>query len=137
VKISNEHQLSDIPDRRLWLAILAVDKVQPPHGRTLTDCVAEVTDLLERAEPSAILAWDLHLADAGYDVLHDYAPWRWIVSEPEFHAVTEGFPKIAAPIPLGLSNLSYALALSACAPFLNPWDKVHPLLFAEDADERA
>ncbi len=93
VKISNEHQLSDVPDRRLWLAILAVDKVQPPHGRTLSDCAAEITDLLERTEPSAILAWDMHLADAGYDVLDDYAPWRWIVSGPEFHAVTEGFPE--------------------------------------------
>lgn len=135
VKISNEDQLSEVPDRRLWLSILAVDKVQSPHGRTLTEIVAEVTALLERTEPSAILTWDLHLADAGYDVLHDYAPWRWIVSEPEFHAVTEEFPRIAAPIPLGLSNLSYTLALSACAPFLKPWGTVQPSLFAEDDDE--
>ena len=48
--------------------------------------------------------WDLHLADAGYDVLHDYSAWRWIVSAPEFHAVTEGFPRIAAPVPLGVSG---------------------------------
>ena len=135
VKISNEDQLSPVPDRRLWLSILAVDKVQSPHGRTLTEIVAEVTALLGRTEPSAILAWDLHLADAGYDVLHDYASWRWIVSEPEFHAVTEDFPRIAAPIPLGLSNLSYTLALSACAPFLKPWGIVKPILFAEDDDE--
>lgn len=135
VKISNEDQLSPVPDRRLWLSILAVDKVQSPHGRTLTEIVAEVSALLERTEPSAILAWDLHLADAGYDVLHDYASWRWIVSEPEFHAVTEDFPRIAAPIPLGLSNLSYTLALSACAPFLKPWGIVKPILFAEDDDE--
>ncbi len=32
VKITNEHQLADVPNRRLWLAILAVDKVQSPHG---------------------------------------------------------------------------------------------------------
>ena len=36
--------------------------------------------------------WDLHLADAGYDALHDYSAWRWIVSPPEFHAVADGFP---------------------------------------------
>jgi hypothetical protein len=49
----------------------------------------------------------------------------------------EGFPRIAAPIPLGLSNLSYALSLSACAPFRRTWEMVHPLLFAEEDDERA
>ncbi|MGE0256846.1 MAG: PD-(D/E)XK motif protein [Alphaproteobacteria bacterium] len=124
VKITNEHQLADVPDRRLWLAILAVDKVQPPHGRTLTEYVYEVTELLERTEPSAIMDWDLHLADAGYDVLHDYSAWRWIVSSPDFHAVAKGFPRIAAPVPLGVSSVSYALALSACTPFRTDWGDV-------------
>ena len=47
---------------------------------------------------------DLHLADAGHDMLHDYSAWRWIVSSPEFHAVAEGFPRIAAPVPLGVAG---------------------------------
>lgn len=124
VKITSEHQLADVPERRLWLGVLAVDKVQPPHGRTLTEHVDEVTELLERTEPSAIMDWDLHLADVGYDVLHDYSPWRWIVSSPEFHAVAEGFPRIAAAVPLGVTGVTYALALSACAPFRTDWDVV-------------
>lgn len=128
VKMTNEFQLADVPDRRLWLAVLAADKVQPPHGRTLTEYVSEVTELLERTEPSAIMDWDLHLADAGFDILHDYSSWRWIVSAPEFHAVTETFPRIAAPVPLGLSSVSYALALSACTPFQTDWDEVRKLL---------
>ncbi|ODM44526.1 PD-(D/E)XK motif protein [Cereibacter johrii] len=131
VKISNEHQLADVPDRRLWLAGLAVDKVQPPHGRTLTEHVSEVTELLERTEPSAIMEWDLHLADAGYDVLHDYSAWRWIVSAPHFHAVTEDFPRISAPVPLGVSSVSYSLALSACNPFRADWDDVLENLIEE------
>lgn len=131
VKITNEHQLADVADRRLWLAVLAVDKVQPPHGRTLTEYVAEVTVLLERTEPSSIMDWDLHLADAGYDVLHDYSAWRWIVSAPEFHAITEGFPRIAAPVPLGVSAVSYALALSACTSFRTDWDEVQRKLVEE------
>lgn len=131
VKITNEHQLADVPDRRLWLAVLAVDKVQPPHGMTLTEYVSEVTELLERTEPSAIMVWDLHLADVGYDVLHDYSAWRWIVSAPDFHAVTEGFPRIAAPVPLGLSSVSYALALSACTPFRTDWGDVRSQLIEE------
>ena len=117
-----------MPDRRLWLAVLAVDKVQQPHGKTLTEYVAEVSDLLERTEPSAIMDWDLHLADAGYDVLHDYSAWRWIVSSPEFHAVLEGFPRISSPVPLGVSAVSYALALSACTPFRTDWRDVQAKL---------
>ena len=132
IKITNEHQLSDVRDRRLWLAVLAVDKVQSPHGRTLAEYVSEVTELLERTEPSAIMDWDLHLADAGYDVLHDYSAWRWIVSAPDFHAVTEGFPRITAPLSLGVSSVSYALALSACTPFRTDWGNVRSMLIDED-----
>ena len=131
VKITNEHQLADVPDRRLWLAVLAVDKVQSPHGMTLTEYVAEVTEFLERTEPSAIMDWDLHLADVGYDLLHVYSAWRWIVSAPVFHAVAEGFPRIAAPVPLGLSSVSYALALSACTPFRTDWGDVRSQLIEE------
>ncbi len=132
VKISNEHQLADVPDRRIWLGVLAVDKVQPPHGRTLSEYVDEVTVLLERTEPSAIVDWDLHLADVGYDTLHDYSAWRWIVSFPEFHSVSEGFPRITAPVPLGVSGVTYALALSACAPFRTEWETVRSALVGKD-----
>jgi hypothetical protein len=65
VRINNEYQLADVPDRRLWLAVIAVDRVQPPHGRTLTDHVAEISRILEQTQPSAINDWDAHLADAG------------------------------------------------------------------------
>lgn len=124
VKITSEHQLADVSERRLWLGVLAVDRVQAPHGRTLTQFVDDVTELLERTEPSVIMDWDLHLADAGYDVLHDYSAWRWIVSSPEFHAVTEGFPRIVAPVPLGVTGVTYAIALSACAPFQTDWNVI-------------
>jgi len=132
VKIASEHQLADVADRRLWLGVLAVDKVQNPHGRTLTEYVCEVTELLERTEPSAIMDWDLHLADAGYDMLHDYSAWRWIVSSPEFHSVADGFPRITAPVPLGVSGVTYALALSACTPFRTDWNIVRSNLVQKD-----
>lgn len=132
VKITSEHQLADVPERRLWLGVLAVDKVQLPHGRTLTEYVDEVTELLERTEPSAITDWDFHLADVGYDTQHDYSAWRWIVTAPEFHTVEEGFPRIAAPVPLGVSGLSYALALSACTPFRTDWENVRTKLVDEN-----
>lgn len=131
VKIASEHQLADVPDRGLWLAVLAVDKVQRPHGRTLTERVDEVKEFLERTEPSTIMEWDMRLADAGYDALHDYSAWRWIVSAPEFHTVAEGFPRIAAPVPLGVTGITYSLALSACAPWSADWNDLRSKLVDE------
>lgn len=131
VKISNEHQLADVPDHRLWLAVLAVDRVQPPHGQTLTEIVSEVSDFLERSEPSSIIDWDLRLADAGFDALHDYSSWRWIISEPGFFTVAGEFPRIIAPVPLGVSSVSYSIALPACAPFQRGWNDVKECLTEE------
>lgn len=132
VKISNEHQLADVPDRHLWLGVLAVDKVQSPHGRTLTECVDEVSEFLERIEPSAIMDWDLHLADAGYDMLDDYSGWRWVVSSPQFYSVGDEFPRINSPVPLGVSGVIYSLALSACTPFMTDWNTVQSKLLRQE-----
>lgn len=121
VKISNEFQLADVPDRRVWLAVLAVDRVQPPHGNTLTDHVIDITRSIQGSDPSALLSFDMRLADAGYDPQHDYTAWRWIISEPEFFVVADEFPRICAPVPLGCSNVTYSLALSACSPFRADW----------------
>ncbi|GAB1596999.1 PD-(D/E)XK motif protein [Lysobacter claricitrinus] len=132
VKISSEYQLADVPGRRLWLAVLAVDQVQPPHGLTLTEHVREVTTLLEQIEPSALMDWELHLTEAGFDGEHDYSAWHWLVGAPEFHAVTDGFPRVVAPLPLGVASVTYALSLSACAPFRTSWEAVRPHLFSQE-----
>jgi Putative PD-(D/E)XK family member, (DUF4420) len=135
VKISNEHQLADVADRQLWLAVLAVDKVQRPHGNTLSEIIAEVTHHVESVDPSITLDLDFHLADAGYDSNHDYTPWRWIVSAPEFHAVKEGFPRIASPVPLGISGLTYSISLSACSPYLMETTLVKSIVFKDIGSE--
>jgi len=132
VQISNEYQLADVPGRRLWLCVITVDKVQPPHGRTLTEHVNEVTELLEKTEPSMIVDWELRLADAGYETLHDYSAWLWITSSPEFHSISEGFPRITAPVPQGTSGVTYTLELSACAPFRTEWAIVRTALVDKD-----
>lgn len=124
VKISNEFQLADVEGRHLWLAVMAVDRVQEPNGYTLSEHVAEVTGILQAMEPSAIMQLDLHLADVGFDAMHDYSPWRWVVAEPAFHSVEEGFPRLAGPVPLGVSDVTYSVALSACAPFRRDWAEV-------------
>lgn len=131
VKIANEYQLADVTGRRLWLGVLAVDKVSAPHGRTLTEYIAEVTSHLEQIEPHAITNWNLHLADAGFDTAHDYSAWRWIVSEPDFYVVSSAFPRIVSPLLEGVGSVTYAIALSACAPFQSDWGTLHSNLVEE------
>lgn len=133
VTISNEHQLADVAERRLWLAVLNVDKVQKPHGHTLTDLVEAITQMVETSEPSAVADWDLQLTNAGYDPLDDYSPWRWIISEPKFHAVTADFPRLVAPVPLGVSDVTYVLSLDACEPFVVETKVVEADLFESAA----
>lgn len=133
VKISNEFQLADVPDRRLWLAVIAVDKVQQPHGMTLSDVVSAVKVELEATDPALIQDFDLRLSDAGFNSLDDYSPWRWIVSKPDLHRVNSDFPRIDAPVPLGVSGVTYSIALSACQPFTVQWETVRSLLKDVDA----
>lgn len=132
VKISNEFQLADVPGQSLWLAVLAVDRVHPPHGRSLGEIVASMARRLEELDPSTLVGWERRLAEAGYDTLQDYSEWRWVVSSRDYYRVTNGFPRIAVPaVPVGVTSLAYSISLSACAPFRTEWKDVVAQL-AED-----
>src|SRR5690606_27227119 len=73
VRISIEFQLADVPGASIWLGVLAVDKVEAPHGQTLTERVEDVTAFLETSCPSTLANWDLRLAEAGFDLAVDYS----------------------------------------------------------------
>lgn len=132
IRISNEFQLADVPGMSIWLSILAVDKLEAPHGQTLTERVAEVTEFVERAAPAALANWDLRLAEAGFDMADDYSPWRWHASTPDFYAVTPYFPRLEMPVPVGISNVSYSLAIAACEPFQAEWERIRSQLKQEE-----
>jgi hypothetical protein len=117
VQISNEFQLSDVEGHRLWLCILAVDKVASPFGETLTDTVAKVGSLLLQTDPSIAEEWDHCLSAAGFRLEDDYSEFRWVVSAPAWHEVAVGFPRVEPPLPPGVADLRYSIALAACVPF--------------------
>lgn len=122
VRISSEHQLADVPGRRLWLAVVPVDGVPHPDGRTLTEIVEGITAVLDaQSDPACLYDWEMRLAESGYDADHDYSKWRWSVSAPILHAVVDGFPRVSSPVPVGVSDLTYSLALPACLPFVRDW----------------
>ena len=118
VQISNEYQLSDVEGHRLWLCVIAVDKVATPFGETLNDIVARVGTLLLDANSSVAEDWDRCLSAAGYRQEDDYSEFRWVIGGPTWHEVSEEFPRIKLPLPPGVSDLKYMIALGACEPFI-------------------
>jgi len=118
VQISNEFRLEDVPDHRLWLAVIAVDKVEDPFGETLTEIVAQVGERILALNQGLMLEWEMTLADAGFHEEDDYSDRRWVRAAAQWHVVSAGFPRLAAPVPNGVSNVKYALSLQAASAFL-------------------
>ncbi len=96
-----------------------------------------IGQLIEEKAPAMLNEWELRLADAGYDPLHDYSGWRWVASDPLFHQVVSGFPRITAPVPLGVSEISYRLALLDCERFRVEWESILTGMIGEDRREPA
>jgi Putative PD-(D/E)XK family member, (DUF4420) len=116
VRISNEFQLADVEGHRLWLSVLAVDKVTKPFGNSL-DVLVDRTASRFRGEVDTELLWEAAISASGYRVEDDYSEVRWVDSDPAWHEVRDGFPRIDLPLRTGVGNLKYSIALAACAPF--------------------
>lgn len=131
IKISSEFQLSDVPGYELWLVVFAVNKTPPPDGRNLTEYVNLARLHLEASDPSAIGDFEAALAEVGFDPSQDYSAWTWAIGEPDYFEVTEDFPRIKMPVSLGVSNVTYALAIAACQPHSRDWEIVKNRVFGE------
>lgn len=118
IQISNEFQLADVKNHRLWLSVLAVDRVSSPFGETLDTYVARTGEHFSVSDPTLFTEWEMAITAAGYRQEDDYSDFRWVVSEPLWHEVLEGFPRVGKMLPPGVANLHYTIALSACEPFL-------------------
>jgi len=121
VKINGESQLSDVPGRRAWLAVIPIDKGLSPESQTLSEVVASVRWLVEIKAAQSLMALELLLAKAGYDDTHDYSQWQWSRSEPEFYAIEEGFPRITDPLPVGVRAVTYEIDLTAIEAWRRDW----------------
>lgn len=117
LQISNEFQLSDVEGHRLWLCVLAVDKVVSPFGETLNDIVKKAGSVLLQSSSLIAEDWDRCLSAAGYRQEDDYDDFRWVVSSPTWHEVAAGFPRVNLPLPQGVTDLKYTIALGNCEPF--------------------
>jgi hypothetical protein len=66
---------------------------------------------------AAFEAWEEALCSTGYDSENDYDDRRWLLGAVTEYEVTEGFPRVSAPLAAGVENVRYAIALDACEPF--------------------
>lgn len=116
VAISSEDQLADVPGARLFLNVTDVASAVGGEGLTLHDHVEMVSSLL-KPSPSALARFEDLLMSMGYDAMHRYEDRRWTVGGDRVYEVSEGFPRLCTPLPSGVANLRYSIALSACMPF--------------------
>jgi hypothetical protein len=117
VAISSEDQLADVDGCRLFLNIANVASAVTPEGETLHDHVRK-TALLFEAEGGVYDAWEEQLYATGYDPVDEYDGRRWALGASASYEVIDGFPRIASPLPAGVSNVRYAVSLTELEPFM-------------------
>ncbi|MCB8889464.1 PD-(D/E)XK motif protein [Vreelandella malpeensis] len=117
VQISSADQLADVASADVFLLVYDVDAAIKPEGMTLSDHVHEVELIFKSATLTAYDTWERLLAAAGFDWAHDYSDRRWTVGKRVTFLVEEGFPRIPTPLPMGVLNVKYSVALNACAEF--------------------
>lgn len=116
IAISSEDQLGDVPGARLFLNITDVASAVKGDGLTLHEHVGMISALLTPS-PFALARFEDLLVAAGYDAAHKYEDRRWAVGADRVFEVAEGFPRLVTPMPVGVANVRYSIALSACKPF--------------------
>jgi hypothetical protein len=116
VRISSEDQLADVAGAQLYLRVYDVDSAVLPEGESLHDHVRTTAALFEN-DHASFERWQDLIAATGYDEAEDYAERRWVLGLARSYEVIEGFPRLAAPLPNGVANVAYAIALEACEPY--------------------
>lgn len=117
VLISSEHQLDTSGIDGLFLQVVEVTSANAAGaaGRSLTEFVAEVRDIIASHDPAAVLPLDERLSAVGYDALTDYSDRRWIIGARHTYRIADEFPRITPEMhPPGLGEVRYAISLPAC-----------------------
>ncbi len=115
--IASELQLDASALSRLFLCHLSLD-VREAQGQTLPELVSELRHAVRDATMGSGTLED-KLLEAGYHDIH--APlYRLGYSVRASHVfeVRDGFPAISeAAVPMGVGDVRYSIAVSACGPF--------------------
>jgi hypothetical protein len=116
VSISSEDQLADVPHAQIFLRVYDVDSAIVPDGLTLHDLVDRMQSRFAD-DQYTFERWLQLLEATGYDAANNYAERRWVLGLARTYEVVEGFPRIPVPLPSGIANVGYSIALETCEPF--------------------
>lgn len=116
VHISGERQLDGRGIPPLFLFILLVERVGA-GGATVPALIDEVRTHL--GDGAAKTVFEDKLIAYGYHDAHrpKYVEKMFLIQSHRVYQVTDSFPRLISPLPIGVGDLSYTLALSACAQF--------------------
>ncbi len=117
IQISNEFQLADVEGHRIWLRVLAVDRVGDPFGETLHQIVQRMGVAVCSSDHALWHDYEEATSASGYRLEDSYEEFRWLLGDGTWFEVLPGFPRIVSPLSSGISDVKYSLALSACEPF--------------------
>lgn len=122
VRISSEIQLDTDGLVALYLGVYHITQ-NDNSGITLPDLIDEISSRMNTHQKSRLKAKLLCL---GYsDDEYSYYTKKYIISEPIFYKIDEGFPRLTKnDLPKGVYNTSYTIALTECADFKVEIDNV-------------
>lgn len=119
VQITNARQLDSTGLQGLFLARYAFDFRQG-SGRTLTQLVTDLTTALGAISHDALSVFNDRLMEAGFvgGAPREFDSWGFTTRHFDPYNVAPGFPcLLESALPLGVSEVSYILNLSAASQF--------------------
>jgi hypothetical protein len=120
VSISSEFQLDPHDVDSLFLHVVSLDPTSAATDGcfTVSDVARRVHDRVQLADPDAADILEGLLTAAGFEWADDYADAHWIEGESRVFQVRTGFPCITPEqFTLGVSRVTYLIALPACEPY--------------------
>lgn len=126
VNITNSRQLDDTGLDHLFLSHVLLDARQGEE-KTLPKLIDSIRQGIQKYSPEASLDFEEKLLAAGYQDKHaeQYSNRTYSERELVFYNVTEGFPRLLVDnLPVGVTKVSYEIALEACHGFIIEKDKV-------------
>lgn len=127
VKISSEAQLQTIDGQELFLAVfaLAPAAADTADAVCLDTLVERVRSMMTVSDPSADEGFDARLLSAGYSRDEGYDDLWWVPMATSAYVVQGDFPRIeSSGLPVGVSTVTYWLALDRCASFERSYDSI-------------
>lgn len=127
IRITSERQLDEIGAGQLYLHVIIVDEREVASdtnaaGRSLSGIITEIRTAI-KGDAAALREFNERLLDAGWldCKASRYEGRRWTARREISYRVSEGFPRLTErDLRVGIGDVSYALNLAACEPFVVP-----------------